>query len=208
MPKISQEESAARRDEIIDSCARLYETMDYHDITMAQIAKGVSFGRANIYNYFSCKDEVMLALLQREHERWADDLDALAKRASQLSNDAIADGLAQSLETRAQMLKLLAMNLYDMEQNSSLEALTQLKLAYGRVLASLTSVLAAARPEWDEASIRRFTFCFMPYLHGIYPYTHHSEKQLEAMRNAGVAEPGLNIGGMVRTLTLRLLAED
>ena len=48
MPRISKEESAARRDEIIDACAALYDARGYHDITMAQIAEGVSFGRANI----------------------------------------------------------------------------------------------------------------------------------------------------------------
>lgn len=205
MPRISQEESAARRDEIIDSCAALYKTENYHDITMAQVANGISFGRANIYNYFSCKDEIMLALLQREHELWADDLDVLAKKAPKLSDEKLADGLAASLAAREQMLKLLAMNLYDMEQNSSLEALVRLKVAYGRVVNSLHDLLAAAKPNWDEAHIRRFTFGFMPFLHGVYPYCFHTEKQTKAMREVGVAKPGMTIRQMVRSLALQLL---
>ena len=35
MPLISQEESDARSDEIIDACAALYRTENYRDITMA-----------------------------------------------------------------------------------------------------------------------------------------------------------------------------
>ena len=206
MPRISKEESAARRDEIIDACAALYDARGYHDITMAQIAEGVSFGRANIYNYFSCKDEVMLALLQREHELWADDLDALAAHAAGLSDGELADALAKGLENRVRMLKLLAMNLYDMEQNSSLEALVGLKRAYGRVLASLRRVLAAAEPAWDEARAERFTLSFMPFLHGVYPYAFHTEKQLAAMQRVGVEDPGLSVGGMVRSVALQLLA--
>lgn len=206
MPKISQEESAARRDEVIDSCAALYRTEDYHDITMAQVAEGVSFGRANIYNYFSCKDEIMLALLQREHELWADDLDALAKKAPKLSDEKLADDLAKSLEVREQMLKLLAMNLYDMEQNSSLEALVQLKVAYRRVVSSLHDLIAAAKPDWDEARIGRFTFGFMPFLHGVYPYVFHTGKQTEAMEKAGAAKPGMGIRAMVRSLASQLLS--
>ena len=208
MPRISKEESAARRDEIIDACAVLYDARGYHDITMAQIAEGVSFGRANIYNYFSCKDEVMLALLQREHERWADDLDALAAHAAGLSDGELADALAKGLENRVRMLKLLAMNLYDMEQNSSLEALVGLKRAYGRVLASLRRVLAAAKPAWDEARAERFTLSFMPFLHGVYPYAFHTEKQLEAMRRVSVEDPGLSVGGMVRAIVPQLLAAE
>ena len=208
MPRISKAESEARRDEVIDSCATLYQTMDYHDITMAQIAEGVSFGRANIYNYFSCKDEIMLALLQREHELWADDLDALAKKAPELSDKQLAKGLAKSLQKREQMLKLLAMNLYDMEQNSSLESLMQLKVAYGRVIASLQGMLAAAKPDWDEARMRRFTFAFMPFLHGVYPYVFHTEKQLAAMKEVGVDAPGMDVREMVRAMAFQLLTVE
>ena len=208
MPRISKEEAAARRDEVIDSCAALYATRNYHDITMAQIAEGVSFGRANIYNYFSCKDEVMLALLQREHELWADGLDALAQRAPGLSDEELAEGLAKSLEARVQMLKLLAMNLYDMEQNSSLEGLKGLKVAYGRTIASLQGALAAARPGWDEARIGRFTFAFMPFLHGVYPYAFHTEKQLAAMEAVGVSTPGLSVSEFVSGMALQLLVAN
>lgn len=206
MPRISQEESEARRGEIIDACAALYETKNYHDITMAQISQGISFGRANMYNYFSCKDEIMLALLEREHQRWADDLDALTRLASQLSDEELADGLATSVEAREQMLKLLAMNLYDMEQNSSLEALVRLKVAYGRVLSSLHGLVCAAKPSWDETRVRRFTFGFMPFLHGVYPYCFHTKKQSEAMEVVGVPRPGLGVHEMVRSLALQLLA--
>ncbi|MDO4851071.1 MAG: TetR family transcriptional regulator [Actinomycetota bacterium] len=208
MPRISKEESRARRDEIIDSCAALYRTENYHDITMSHIAKGVSFGRANIYNYFQCKDEIMLALLQREHELWADDLDALAAQVGRLDDEQLADGLATSLQAREQMLKLLAMNLYDMEQNSRLENLIQLKHAYGRVIASLQGLLAGAKPGWDQARIDRFTFGFMPFLHGVYPYAFHTRKQTEAMEAVGVAKPGMSLHEMVRTLALQLLEAD
>ena len=50
MPKISKEESLARRNEIIDACEALYRSESYHDITMTQVASKVSFGRANVYN--------------------------------------------------------------------------------------------------------------------------------------------------------------
>ena len=208
MPRISKEESEARRNEIVDACAALYQVRDYHDITMANIADGVSFGRANIYNYFQCKDEIMLALLQREHEQWADDLDALAARASELDDDGVAEGLAASLQEREQMLKLLAMNLYDMEDNCSLEALVELKRAYGRVISSLRALVLAVKPGWDEVRIDCFTLGLMPFLHGVYPYAFHTEKQERAMRQAGVPKPGMGAREMVRSLAVQLLAVE
>lgn len=212
MPKISAEEALARRDQIIDACAELYRTQGYHDITMAQIADGVTFGRANIYNYFQNKDEVFLALLTREHELWAADLIAIGEGISHepaaWDDGALAQALAGSLETRVPMLKLLAASLPDMEQNSRHERLVELKLAYKGVLAALGSLLHAAKPEWDAERTGRFVFSFMPFLHGLYPYAFHSEKQLAAMKEAGITDPGLGIAGLAAPCALKLLQED
>lgn len=60
---------------------------------MTQIASRVSFGRANVYNYFQSKEEILLALLQREHELWAQGLIELGKSTSLTSNEEIADAL-------------------------------------------------------------------------------------------------------------------
>jgi AcrR family transcriptional regulator len=212
MPRISKEESDARRDQVIDACAELYRTRGYHDITMAQIAEGVTFGRANIYNYFQNKDEVFLALLRREHELWAADLSALGQAAAgdppAFDDAELSQALAASLEPRTAMLKLLATSIFDMEQFSRHERLVELKLAYKAVLASLRSLLRAARPSWDEARIERFVFSFMPYLHGVYPYAFHSKKQLAAMREAGVPDPDRAVTDLVASCALKLLQED
>lgn len=207
MPRISKEEMEARRNEIIDACEALYQSASYHDITMTQVAERVSCGRANVYNYFQNKDEVLLALLQREHELWAQDLATIANGAG-LDDDQLADRLAASVEFRAQMLKLLAMNLYDIEQNSRPERLTEFKVTYGRVIDALRQVLRACKPGWDESRIDRFVYCFMPFLHGAYPYAFHSEKQVAAMESAGVPHPPLSVRSLVSELALKLLQDD
>lgn len=212
MPRISQEESDARRNQVIDACAVLYRTMGYHDITMSQIAGGIMFGRANIYNYFQNKDEVFLALLTREHDLWAGALTAIAQdvaRESAVWNDvALAHALAESLVPRSAMLKLLSSSLPDMEQNSRHERLVELKLAYGRALGALRSLLHAAKPAWDEACVDRFAFSFMPFLHGVHPYAFHSEKQLAAMEEARVPDPGKSVADLVGACALKLLQDD
>lgn len=207
MPKITKEESLARRNEIIDACEALYQAESYRDITMTQVAAKVSFGRANVYNYFQNKDEILLALLQREHGLWAADLESLAARASSLSDEQLADELARSVQAREQMLKLLAMNLYDMEQNSRLESLIEFKHAYKRTVETLGKVLAAAKPHWNDEHRNLFTFAFLPFLHGVYPYVFHSEKQLAAMEEAGVTQPPLTTYGVSRALALKLLSD-
>ena len=78
MPKGSEELTHARKEEIIDACAALYETMGFRDITIRDIGAKTSFTRTSIYNYFQTKEEIFLALLQREHEAWIADLEELA----------------------------------------------------------------------------------------------------------------------------------
>ena len=68
----------AREKEIIDACARLYEKLPYAKITIGAISEETSFTRTSVYNYFRTKEEIFLALLEREYEAWTADLTALA----------------------------------------------------------------------------------------------------------------------------------
>lgn len=76
MPRVSAHYLQERREEIIAACARLYETMSFKDITIKEIGKATSFTRTSIYNYFRTKEEIFLALMQREYEAWTADLNA------------------------------------------------------------------------------------------------------------------------------------
>ena len=208
MPRISKEESEARRTEIIDACEALYATESYHDITMTQVASKVSFGRANVYNYFQSKEEILLALLQREHELWMQDLLVLDRDEDLVSNKQIAQALGASLAKRSQMLKLLAMNLYDMEHNSRIENLVEFKQVYARLLQALRGLSASKKPGWNSAQIDQCIYCFLSFLHGVYPYVFHSEKQLAAMKEAGIQPPDITIESLVCACVEKLLQVD
>ena len=186
MPKGSEELTHARKEEIIDACAALYETMGFRDITIRDIGAKTSFTRTSIYNYFQTKEEIFLALLQREHEAWIADLEELARQGGALSVEEFADRMARMLEKRKCMLKLMCMNLYDMEGNSRLENLVAFKLAYAGALRAVTRCLEKAFPSLTADEIQTFLYAFFPFLFGVYPYTSHTEKQLAAMEAAHV----------------------
>ena len=186
MPKGSEELTHARKEEIIDACAALYETMGFRDITIRDIGAKTSFTRTSIYNYFQTKEEIFLALLQREHEAWVADLEELARQGGALSVEEFADRMARMLEKRKCMLKLMCMNLYDMEGNSRLENLVAFKLAYAGALRAVTRCLERFFPAMTARDIRTFIYAFFPFLFGVYPYTSHTEKQLAAMEAAHV----------------------
>ena len=68
MPKGSPELTRARREEIINACEKLYEVMSFKEVTIKEISKYTSFTRPSIYNYFSTREDIFLALLQREYD--------------------------------------------------------------------------------------------------------------------------------------------
>ena len=132
------------------------------------------------------KEEIFLALFQREYELFAGDLDALCRREEALSTDALSAALARALENRPLMLKLLSMNLYDMEANSRMERLVEFKTAYGESKEALDRCLMKYVPSLDESGRQTFLYAFLPFVYGLYPYTVVTEKQREAMKAAGI----------------------
>lgn len=186
MPKVTEEFLLARREEIIDACAKLYETMSFKEITLKEIGKVTSFNRTSIYNYFDTKEEIFLALMQREYELWVKELNELQKSKASLSREELADALARSLENRGRLLKLLSMNHFDMEENSRHENLVEFKKAYGSSIKAVKNCLDKFCPDMSEKDKQEFLYAYFPFIYGIYPYAIVSDKQKKAMDEAGV----------------------
>ncbi len=187
MPKGSPELTNARKEEIIAACRMLYETMSFKDITLKAIGQQTSFTRTSIYNYFETKEEIFLALFQQEYERFTENLDSLCEQNESLTLDELSSALARALERRPLMLKLLSMNLYDMEANSRMERLVAFKTAYGASKDAVDRCLKKFLPGLDEQGRQTFLYAFLPFVYGLYPYTMVTDKQEQAMREAGIA---------------------
>lgn len=202
MPKGSPELTASRKEEIVNACERLYRTMSFKEITIKEIGAVTSFTRTSIYNYFQTKEEIFLALMQREYENWASEMNSIADMNETMSAEEFADSMAHSLEKHQQLLKLLAMNHYDMEENSRPERLTEFKVAYG---ASLDAVRACIRKFFPKIDDESFIFVLFPFLFGVYPYSVATEKQLTAMREANIGFRMHSIYEIIYSCVLQLL---
>ena len=186
MPKGSPERTAARKEEIINACEKLYQTMSFKDITLKEIGNETSFSRPTIYNYYQTKEEIFLALFEREYVRWNEELQTILRDNRKLTKAELAEKLAASLANRQQLLKLLAMNNYDMEENSREELLTSFKVAYGESIKNVCSILTKFCPKKSDAEIQNIIYIFFPFMFGIYPYTAVTDKQKKAMKEAKV----------------------
>lgn len=205
MPKGSEELTNARKEEIVNACASLYETMGFKDITIRDIGAKTSFTRTSIYNYFQTKEEIFLALLRREHEVWIADLEEIIRQNEVLSSEEFADKLAGTLEKRVCMLKLMSMNLYDMEGNSRMENLVDFKKAYADALRAVSRCLEKFFPAMSAGDIQAFLYAFFPFLFGVYPYTSHTYKQMKAMELAHVDNAQYSVYEIIRSFVIKML---
>lgn len=205
MPKGSDKLTAARKDEIITACAELYKTMSFKEITIKEIGSATSFTRTSIYNYFQTKEEIFLALLQREYELWNKSLKQIQDEHKRMTKGEFADAIGHSLEERFTLLKILSMNIYDMEENSRTERLVEFKVAYGQSLAEIRNCLDKFFPEMTVRDKQDFIYSFFPFMFGIYPYTFVTEKQKEAMKQAGVNYVHMSISEITSAEVRKLL---
>ena len=208
MKKGTPEQIAQKREEIINACEQLYNTMSFREITLKEIGSITSFSRPTIYNYFETKEEIFLALFKREYDRWNEQLKAILEENEQLTKAQLADRIAQSLADRPQLLRLLSMNNYDMEANSRQELLISFKQSYGGSMRRMTMLLTKFCPDMSVTDIQNFIYTFFPFMFGIYPYTSVTENQKKAMKEAGINFAYQSVYELVCSCLNRLLGID
>lgn len=207
MFKGTPETVAQRREEIVAACEQLYRTMSFKDITLKEVSNVTSFSRPTIYNYFQTKEEIFLALFEREYERWNADLEEILNSDGKYSEQQLAELIAKSLERRAQLLRLLSMNNYDMEENSREELLSSFKRAYGESLQNFRMILEKHCSWLSGADIQQIMYVFFPFMFGIYPYAEVTAKQKEAMTEAEVDYKYQSIYEITYNCLTRLLSK-
>ena len=186
MSRGSTQLTEARKEEIIAACAALYEEKGFKETTIKDIGKAITLTRTGIYLYFETKEEIFLALLGREYDAWVSEMREIMAVKTAMTRDGAAEVLARTLTNHPRLLRLLSMNLYEMEANSRPERLTEFKKSFGASLETVDLFLRQYIPEMDGERRERFIYAFFPFIYGIYPYTSVTEKQADAMREAGI----------------------
>ena len=204
MGKISREESQKRREKIIDVAQELYQERPFQDINIKEIGQRLSFTRTAIYTYFDNKEEIYLALLEREYRLWEQDLQELLEVVP-MDQTQFARSLAQSLDKRLTLLKISAIDMIAIDAKSRLDCLISFKRVYGRALDLVGQLLERHFPERTAEDNRSFVFAFFPFLYGVYPYTSVTDKQRQAMEVAQVPYHYMTVAEMIENCILRLL---
>ena len=182
---MSKELEDKRKEEIIKACLELYETKNFKDITIKDIGDIISVSRPSIYKYFQTKEEIFLELLKREYILWIEELENIIQENEKLTNEEFAKLIATTIANREKMLKLLSMNMYDIEEKSRLEKLIEFKEIFAKSMETMKNCLDKFFGQMTEEEKTDFIYTFFPFTYGIYPYTMATEKQKQAMKIVG-----------------------
>ena len=69
MPKISDEQKAARREQILDGARRCFAEHGYEGATVARLERETGLSRGAIFNYFPSKEDLFVELAARDTKR-------------------------------------------------------------------------------------------------------------------------------------------
>lgn len=205
MPKVTEEHKENRKQEIIDACEKIYKERGFTAVNIKEISTATSFTRPAIYSYFETKDEILLALLDREYTKWISALEEIEQQVKQGDRESTASLIAHTLDGRDILLRIQNMNLFEMEINCRVERLAEFKVLYRTVIETMTRIAKAFSPHSTAENIDHFCMNFNSFLFGVYPFVYHTEKQLEAMALANVPHHKTTIFDMAYGCLLKLL---
>ena len=207
MPRLSAESCDERKNAILAACATLYSTRNFKDISLKDISELASCTRTTIYNYFENKEEIFLGLLKCEYSSWISELDRILDSPIMPTKDTFADALAHSLEKRTNLLKLLSINLFEIEEKSRPEFLADFKVVYKQARDTLHKCLEVFFKEFSIEQQDDFVALFFPFIIGVYPFCFVTEKQAEAMKIANFTCPKYDLFEILRKAIRKLLSD-
>lgn len=178
----TEKQVASRQEEIIAVCDAIYRESGYDAVHFKAVSRMTSISRPTIYNYYNTKEEIFLDILRQDYEKWTSELKDHYETTPQMTKEEYCTFLADTLVRHEKYLELLTVYLNPIEQNSSLEKLCTFKAGTRPYFEALRRGLDQYFPKMTEKQKDKFIFYFMITVDGVYPLTHLSEKQLQAVK--------------------------
>jgi AcrR family transcriptional regulator len=178
----TEEQVASRQEEIIAVCDAIYCEKGYEAVHFKAVSKMTTISRPTIYNYYKTKEEIFLDIIKRDFVQWTGELKTHFEITPKMTKKEICFFLTDSLVKHQKYFELFAVYIQPIEMNSSLEKLTSFKKAMQPFSNVFLEGLDKYFPNSKAEEKRKFLFNFQAAVHGVFPLTHLSKKQIEAMK--------------------------
>ena len=176
----TDEELAARKQEILSAARDLLVTMSYESITLAAIAEKTSISRPSMYHYYNKKECVFVDLIIQEYREWGEQMGPLLER--RCSQEEFCQTMTDILWGHETLLKLLSLHLpiwdpsYD---DSILRHFAKETLPFQN---TLKEVVAFQFPYAGSKERNMFLIQFSIYCNSLYETKYIAQNQMDAIR--------------------------
>lgn len=203
---ISDSQKGQRRRAILDAALALFDDNHFEQLSMAQVATRAGLAKGTLYLYFPTREALFLALLTEQFEAFFRDLDAVLGKA--MSQTAFVDYLAQDLQARPRLLRLIAIMHTVLERNIDLETAAGFK----RFLAHHTRRSGVRIEQQVRGVPTGFGQRLLLWLHALAIGLHHMATPAPVVHEAINADAHLamfavDFGVEMRDMLMRLLRE-
>lgn len=146
----SADEKHQRREEILQAAERLWTSKAYADLSMNQVAREAQLAKGTLYLYFSTKEELFMALLNKQLLAVLDDLARQLQEQPGRTPTEMADLFADYAQGHESLRRLLVLMPLVLERNISVETNVNFK----KHLWIAAQKLLSAMPFPQDTSLR------------------------------------------------------
>jgi AcrR family transcriptional regulator len=171
-----QEQKDERVSAILEAAAELYEARDFDDVHMGAIAERVGLAKASLYEYFSTKDDVFLALAAREVESWASDVESRLGRLRRPDAHRIAAALTAALRGQARLLQLRLTVRSIFERRPATGVVADFQRSFFASMQRAAAALNAACPQLTPEEVTEFIIQHQAVNAGLWSMTDPPKK--------------------------------
>ncbi len=126
----NNEQKEFRINEIKTAADSVFRENPYSEITLTTVAQKLGWSRANLYKYFSTKEEIYLALTEDKMQKYFSSLNAAFPKNNKFSVQVVAEVWAGILNANQDYLRYVSILASVIEKNVSVERLADFKKKY------------------------------------------------------------------------------
>ena len=179
--KTIQEQSNNRKQEIIQTVNKMFDEMDYQDISMKTISEHISISRPALYCYYNSKEEIMLDILKADYLKFISDITNVISNGNDLTKD-----ITNIYLSNIRLLKIVSTYLTDIETHVSIDCLVEFKKPFVESLKNLEEAFTNKYPSVSKDVIKTLINSLLMLTHGLYPMIYPTNNQVEAMKKVGM----------------------
>lgn len=163
-----EEQKQIRIQQIIDATAALYDEVGYDKVTFSKIGRKVNFTRINLYNYFKCKEDIFLLLLEQDIWKMAEDAErSFTEKVT--DPEVFCVRWAEFMLRHQRMLALFSIVNTVILRDANGKAHEQFRINMNRSFLHLRDILEKIFPEMPREKVMQFVEFQNSYAMTLFP---------------------------------------